>query len=50
MNIKTVAEFVESDDIMVQLGKMGLDFAQGFCIAKPAPLLEFVSYNVVSSE
>lgn len=45
MSIKTVAEFVESDEIMVQLGKMGLDFAQGFCIAEPAPLIGFVSYN-----
>jgi len=45
MSIQTVAEFVESDEIMVQLGKMGLDFAQGYCIAEPAPLIEFVSYN-----
>ncbi|MBF7073624.1 EAL domain-containing protein [Glaciecola sp. MH2013] len=45
MSIKTVAEFVESDDIMVQLGKMGVDFAQGFCVAKPDPLSAFVSYN-----
>lgn len=45
MNIKTVAEFVESDDIMVKLGKMGVDYAQGFCIAKPEPLIDFVSYN-----
>ncbi|MFT5542928.1 MAG: diguanylate cyclase (GGDEF)-like protein/PAS domain S-box-containing protein [Glaciecola sp.] len=50
MNIKTVAEFVESDDIMVQLGKMGLDYAQGFCIAKPAPLVDFVSYNARDSQ
>ena len=50
MSIKTVAEFVESDDIMVQLGKMGVDFAQGYCIAEPAPLIEFVSYNSDSTE
>jgi EAL domain-containing protein (putative c-di-GMP-specific phosphodiesterase class I) len=45
MSIKTVAEFVESEEIMVQLGKMGVDFAQGFSIAKPDPLSAFVSYN-----
>jgi len=49
MSIKTVAEFVESDDIMVQLGKMGVDFAQGFCIAEPAPLSAFVSYNALQN-
>ena len=50
MSIQTVAEFVESDEIMVQLGKMGLDFAQGFCIAEPAPLSGFVSYNNAETE
>jgi diguanylate cyclase (GGDEF)-like protein/PAS domain S-box-containing protein len=47
MSIQTIAECVESDEIMVQLGKIGLDFAQGYCIAEPAPLIEFVSYNSV---
>ncbi|MFQ3248396.1 MAG: diguanylate cyclase (GGDEF)-like protein/PAS domain S-box-containing protein [Glaciecola sp.] len=50
MSIKTVAEFVESNEIMVQLGKMGLDYAQGFSIAEPAPLITFVSYNTVRTE
>ncbi|MFQ3207055.1 MAG: diguanylate cyclase (GGDEF)-like protein/PAS domain S-box-containing protein [Glaciecola sp.] len=50
MSIQTVAEFVESDEIMVQLGKIGLDFAQGYCIAEPAPLIEFVSYNSVPTK
>ena len=45
MKIKTVAEFVESREIMVQLGKLGVDFAQGFCIAKPEPLLVYKDYN-----
>jgi diguanylate cyclase (GGDEF)-like protein/PAS domain S-box-containing protein len=50
MSIKTVAEFVESNEIMVQLGKMGLDYAQGFSIAEPAPLITFVSYNIPQTE
>ena len=41
MNILTVAEFVSSEATMAQLGKMGIDFAQGFSVAKPAPLIKF---------
>ncbi len=41
MKIKTVAEFVETPEIMVQLGKLGVDFAQGYCIAKPEPLVAY---------
>ncbi|MFC3122919.1 EAL domain-containing protein [Agaribacter flavus] len=45
MNLKTVAEFVETSEVMVQVGKLGLDFAQGFCIAQPLPLSEYTSYT-----
>lgn len=45
MKIKTVAEFVESKDIMVQIGKLGLDYAQGFCIAKPKPLAQYLPFK-----
>ncbi|WDT86320.1 EAL domain-containing protein [Alteromonas sp. 009811495] len=41
MGMQTVGEFVESDAIMAQLGKMGIDFAQGYGVSKPAPLSEF---------
>jgi diguanylate cyclase (GGDEF)-like protein len=41
MDMETIAEFVESTDVMVELGKMGLDYAQGYGVAKPAPLSEF---------
>ena len=44
MNIKTVAEFVETPEIMVQIGKMGVDFAQGYCIAKPEPLSSYADF------
>ena len=39
MNIRTVAEFVENDDILTTLKRLGIDYAQGYSIAKPAPLL-----------
>ena len=40
-----VAEFVENAEIRVQLGKMGVDYAQGYGIAMPAPLLVFKAFN-----
>lgn len=45
MGVKTIAEFVESKGIMVELGKLGIDYAQGFAIAKPLPLSQFASYQ-----
>ena len=38
MGIKTVAEFVENDEIYAQLGALGVDYAQGYGIHKPEPL------------
>jgi EAL domain-containing protein (putative c-di-GMP-specific phosphodiesterase class I) len=49
MKIKTVAEFVESKDIMVQIAKLGVDYAQGFYIAKPEPLLHYSPYTDTTS-
>jgi diguanylate cyclase (GGDEF)-like protein/PAS domain S-box-containing protein len=46
MKIKTVAEFVETPEIMVQIGKMGIDFAQGYCIAKPEPLSSYCDFQL----
>ncbi|MCZ6890843.1 MAG: DUF1631 family protein [Gammaproteobacteria bacterium] len=38
MGKKTVAEFVENDDILELLREIGVDYAQGFGIEKPRPL------------
>ena len=35
--IKTIAELVETDDIVAKLQEIGIDYAQGFGIAKPHP-------------
>ncbi len=40
MGIKTVTEFVESNEIREKLLKMGIDYAQGYAIDKPQPLEE----------
>jgi diguanylate cyclase (GGDEF)-like protein/PAS domain S-box-containing protein len=42
MGIKTVAESVESEDILAALLLVGVDFAQGFHLGRPLPLLELL--------
>jgi EAL domain-containing protein (putative c-di-GMP-specific phosphodiesterase class I) len=39
LGIQTIAEHVESDAVLAQLIKLGIDFAQGFGIDPPRPLL-----------
>ena len=38
LGLRTVAEFVESEEIEGLLGRMGVDFAQGYAVARPHPL------------
>lgn len=38
MGLKTIAEFVETPEIMAQLSRLGVDFAQGYLIDRPQPL------------
>jgi diguanylate cyclase (GGDEF)-like protein/PAS domain S-box-containing protein len=40
IGIKTIAEFVENDGILAKLAEIGVDYAQGYGISKPMPLLE----------
>lgn len=40
MGLKTVAEFVETSDILNALRELGIDFAQGYHLGKPKPLTE----------
>lgn len=39
MAIKTVAEFVENEESLIILRDLGIDFAQGYLIGKPSPVL-----------
>ncbi|MEM7251416.1 MAG: EAL domain-containing protein [Pseudomonadota bacterium] len=41
MGKRTVAEFVDTPEILETLRQIGVDYAQGFAIAKPRPLREF---------
>ncbi len=40
MGKETVAEFVEKEPILWKLREIGVDYAQGYAIAKPRPLVE----------
>ena len=37
MKLQTIAEFVESEAIAERLRKMGVDYAQGYGVARPKP-------------
>jgi len=39
MGLKTIAEFVEDDAILAKLREMGIDYAQGFGVGRPEPIL-----------
>jgi len=39
MGVRTIAEFVENDAILHELRAIGVDYAQGYGIGKPQPLL-----------
>jgi EAL domain-containing protein (putative c-di-GMP-specific phosphodiesterase class I) len=39
MGIQTIAEFVESRDTLHALAELGVDYAQGWALGQPRPLL-----------
>jgi len=43
MGIRTIAEFVESEEIATALGKLGIDYVQGFGVHKPEALATLLS-------
>lgn len=49
MNIETIAEFVEGQEIHKELYNIGVDFAQGFYIATPVPLSSFKKNESIRS-
>jgi diguanylate cyclase (GGDEF)-like protein/PAS domain S-box-containing protein len=42
LGVKTVAEFVDRTDVLDRLREIGVDFAQGFLIHRPAPIDELL--------
>ena len=37
--MQTIAEFVEDEETLIKLRELGVDYAQGYYIGKPSPLL-----------
>jgi diguanylate cyclase (GGDEF)-like protein len=42
MNLVTVAEYVETDEIRLRIAQLGVDYGQGFGIARPAPFADAI--------
>ncbi len=42
IGIETVAEFVDRPDVLARLREMGVDYAQGYLLHKPAPIDELL--------
>jgi EAL domain-containing protein (putative c-di-GMP-specific phosphodiesterase class I)/GGDEF domain-containing protein len=42
MNLSTVAEYVESEEILQLLTEMGVTYAQGYHTGRPVPLMEII--------
>jgi sensor c-di-GMP phosphodiesterase-like protein len=42
MNLVTVAEYVETEEIRLRVATLGVDYGQGFAIARPAPLADLL--------
>jgi hypothetical protein len=42
MQLITVAEYVETDEIRLRVARLGVDYGQGFAIARPEPLIEVI--------
>lgn len=43
LGIRTVAEYVEDESILMELRTLGIDYAQGYAVARPIPLIAHVN-------
>lgn len=50
IGIQTIAEFVENEQILAKIQALGIDYAQGYGIARPSPIdIGFLSIAATSS-
>lgn len=49
MNLKVIAEYVENEKIMQLLREMGVDYGQGYEIARPGPLEVVIRNHLIDS-
>lgn len=50
MGKKTIAEFVESEEVSEALRTLGVDYAQGHAVGKPVPIEEYFANTIVSNQ
>jgi EAL domain-containing protein (putative c-di-GMP-specific phosphodiesterase class I) len=51
MGMKTVAEFVETEEVAQVLKGIGIDYAQGYASGRPIPLQNYIDqYSSASSK
>jgi diguanylate cyclase (GGDEF)-like protein len=43
MSLTTVAEYIETEEIRTRITALGVDYGQGFAIAKPVPLIDLLA-------
>ena len=48
MGIQTIAEYVESGEILQRLEQLGIDFAQGFHLHRPAAIDSLIEHPIVT--
>lgn len=49
VGVKTIAEFVERDDVRQSLQEIGIDLAQGYLIHRPEPLANLLQVRVIEA-
>ena len=50
MSLATVAEYVETKEILARVATLGVDYGQGFAIARPVPLDDLLSELTASGD
>jgi diguanylate cyclase len=48
VGVKTVAEFVDRPEVLAKLRSLGVDYAQGFLLHRPAPLSDLLKSKIVA--
>ena len=48
VGVKTVAEFVDRPEVLAKLRSMGIDYAQGYLLHRPAPLNDLLESSAVA--
>jgi EAL domain-containing protein (putative c-di-GMP-specific phosphodiesterase class I) len=43
MGLETVAEYVETPEVLGALTRLGVDYGQGYLLGRPRPLIELVA-------